>query len=174
MGRPSLLTPEVIHKLVEAVSVGATWQRACDYALISYSALRKWVLIGEREDAPMLYVELVQRLKEAEGHASLAALATIRKAAAEGEWTAAAWLLERRYPNEYGRRVLLPLGPNSDEALTLASLDALLSDPEDEADRALDAHAVIETKALPAPAPPNGNGHNGHGTNGHTNGHDPP
>jgi hypothetical protein len=43
-------------------------------------------------------------VKEAEGKATVGWLAKIEKAASEGNWTAAAWKLERRYPNDYGRR----------------------------------------------------------------------
>ncbi len=36
----------------------------------------------------------------------MTALAKIQKAAADGNWQAAAWWLERRYPADWGRRVV--------------------------------------------------------------------
>lgn len=35
------------------------------------------------------------------------ALGVIAKAASSGNWQAAAWLLERRFPQNYGRRTIL-------------------------------------------------------------------
>jgi hypothetical protein len=46
---------------------------------------------------------LRSRLAEAEGRAAIGWLALIEQAAREGNWQAAAWKLERRYPETYGR-----------------------------------------------------------------------
>ena len=47
--------------------------------------------------------EFHARLTEAEGRAAIGWLAKIEKVANEGDWKAAAWKLERRYPETYGR-----------------------------------------------------------------------
>ena len=50
--------------------------------------------------------------KKAEGQRLAAWLAVIEKAASEGElWQAAAWKLERLYPETYGRKRLEVSGP---------------------------------------------------------------
>jgi len=59
---------------------------------------------GEEEDAGD-YAALVAILEKAEGDAITRNLAIINKAAHDGTWQAAAWWLERRYPQEYGRMV---------------------------------------------------------------------
>ena len=43
-------------------------------------------------------------VKEAEGYAVVGAMSVIRKSAESGNWQAAAWFLERRYPQQFGRR----------------------------------------------------------------------
>jgi hypothetical protein len=44
-------------------------------------------------------------LEEAENHVDVAALTRIQEASAENKnWRAAAWMLERRHPEEFGRR----------------------------------------------------------------------
>jgi hypothetical protein len=48
-------------------------------------------------------------VKDAEGEGVKTCLAIIRKAALDGQWTAAAWLLERRYPDMYGRVSRVPV-----------------------------------------------------------------
>ncbi|NBW77331.1 MAG: hypothetical protein EBR34_16285, partial [Sphingomonadaceae bacterium] len=78
-----------------AIELGATYRHACNYAGISYQTFLGWMRTNATfHDA----------IKEAEGKATVGWLARIEKAASEGNWTAAAWKLERRYPNDYGRR----------------------------------------------------------------------
>lgn len=103
MARPSKLTSEVEARIVEAVELGVTWERAADAAGIGASTLREWRQRGEADEAP--FAAFVAALKRAEGDGVARALRTIRQAAESGTWQAAAWLLERRYPADYGRRV---------------------------------------------------------------------
>lgn len=58
------------------------------------------------EDGRQPYLQFMQAIKEAEGHAVTRWLEQIDAAAEAGSWQAAAWMLERRYPQEYGRRVV--------------------------------------------------------------------
>lgn len=124
MARPTKLTPEAQERICQAIRLGATYEHAAQRGGIGYSTLRDWVLRGEAEldrvaDNPrasiradeLIYVEFSEALKEAESDGILANLAHIRKAAQGDEdnrpqWQAAAWLLERRHPNIYGRRVV--------------------------------------------------------------------
>lgn len=46
---------------------------------------------------------LQQRVEVAQSKAVAMKVAQISKAANDGNWTAAAWFLERRYPKEFGR-----------------------------------------------------------------------
>jgi hypothetical protein len=59
--------------------------------------------------------EFVERIREAEGRAVIGWLAKIEKAATDGNWQAAAWKLERRYPENYGRQRLELTGKDGDE-----------------------------------------------------------
>ncbi len=96
LGRPSKYTPETIAKLTQAIRLGATYTLACHYAGISIETLAQW-----RAKKP----GFSETLKAAEGAAAFSWLTKIEEASAGGEWTAAAWKLERRYPRDYGRRV---------------------------------------------------------------------
>lgn len=104
MGRPTKLTPEVQAKVVEALRLGAPRKLAAEYAGIAYDTLREWCL----RRGPF-YVAFAGALKEAESKGSVAALAKIQKAATDGQWQAAAWLLERRDPENFGRRQVVAL-----------------------------------------------------------------
>ena len=119
-GRPTKLTPAVQDRILQAVNVGATYELAAQYGGVAYSTFNNWMARGraeiERRESPrvaegskqwdteQLYVEFVEALKGAEGNAAIKWLALIDKAAVD-TWQAAAWKLERRYPEDYGRQV---------------------------------------------------------------------
>lgn len=77
--------------------MGATYELACGYANIGVSTFYEWMSSNQ---------EFAETIKEAEGAGAVALLARIRKEADEGTWQAAAWILERRYPKQYGRTVV--------------------------------------------------------------------
>ena len=96
MAARSKYTPEVVKRLCDAIALGATYDLACKYAGISDELFRQW-----RANK----VGFLGAVKEAEGRAAIGWLAKIERAANEGTWQAAAWKLERRYPEDYGRTV---------------------------------------------------------------------
>jgi hypothetical protein len=105
MARPTKYTPEVVGKLTATIRLGTTYKLACDYAGISTDSFERW----RRDNAGF-----AARIKEAEGAAAVAWLQQIEDAATRGTWQAAAWKLERRYPQDYGRRAEQVQGPNTE------------------------------------------------------------
>jgi transposase len=96
MARPSKYTPEVVKRVTDAIKLGATYELAAAYAGIAESTFYDW-----QAKKP----EFSEAVKSAEGTAAVGWLARIEQAASAGNWTAAAWKLERRYPEMYGRTV---------------------------------------------------------------------
>ena len=101
VGRPSGLTDEVRAKLLQALEVGATHRIAAQFAGVHVSTLQAWLAENR---------EFSDAAKLSESKASIMSLAAIRTAAQGGQWQAGAWLLERRYPEEYGRRQVEVIG----------------------------------------------------------------
>lgn len=103
MGRPFPDITPYIDKLAQAILIGATYELAALYAGISYDTFLRWrkKAITAAPGTPL--ATLHERLQEAEGRAAIGWLAKIEKVATEGDWKAAAWKLERRYPETYGR-----------------------------------------------------------------------
>ena len=101
-GRRSKYTPETVDKLTQAIRLGATYRLACDYAGITEETFYQW----RRSKS-----EFSDAIKEAEGKGALGWLAKIEQAASDGNWQAAAWKLERRYPDQYGRNRVEITGP---------------------------------------------------------------
>jgi transposase len=96
-GAPTKRTPEYRAKILQAIELGATYELAANYAGLSYQTFNEWVKADP---------EFSEAVKAAEGKATVGWLAKIEKAANNGNWQAAAWKLERRYPAQYGRTVV--------------------------------------------------------------------
>ena len=96
MARKSKYTPETVAKIMQAVKMGATYELAAGYAGIDYSTFARWQNTKS---------EFCDALKNAEGVGAMVWLAKIEQAASDGNWQAAAWKLERRYPHMYGKTV---------------------------------------------------------------------
>jgi len=111
MGRPTKLTPECQQFIIQALSVGATHKLACQYAGITEACFYFWLEKGAKGQQP--YLEFFDAVKKTEGRAAVSWLAKIEHAASEGTWQAAAWKLERRYPQDYGKTVQEHTGPNN-------------------------------------------------------------
>jgi len=102
-GRPSKLTPACTNAIVTAIKVGTPFVHAAHAAGISYDTFRKWIVRGmDEESGP--FKKFFNDVKKAEGEFVLNNLAIIQKAAMDGAWQAAAWKLERRYPQDFGRK----------------------------------------------------------------------
>jgi len=120
MVRPTKLTPDTQKRICDALRIGATFELAAQYGGVSYEAFNNWRNRGAAELDRMeraikhtdplpdeaMYVQFLQATKAAEAESAIGWLAKIEKAASDGSWQAAAWKLERRYPNDYGRTVV--------------------------------------------------------------------
>ena len=124
MARKSKYTPETVAKIIEAIKMGATYELAAGYAGIHYDTFNEWM----KHKA-----EFSEQIKSAEGVGAMIWLAKIERAASDGNWQAAAWKLERRYPHMYGRNVTQmevtgkdggPIEVNDARALLAAKLAA--------------------------------------------------
>lgn len=105
-GRPTRLTPDVHAALVEALTTGCYRETAARAAGIGVSTLYRWLEQGEADiehDKATPHRELREALEKAEADAEQTALKIIR-AAAPKNWQAAAWMLERKNPDRWGRR----------------------------------------------------------------------
>lgn len=100
MAKPKL-TEELIDRMVSLKGDGLSNHDICCAVGIHEATLYRW--IGNPRNK--LQRALCERLKKAESDYKLALLGTIRSAAMARHqyWTAAAWLLERKYPDEYGK-----------------------------------------------------------------------
>ena len=101
----------IVHKVARAMAAGLTKNLACAHAGISPSTLDMWMRKGENGDAK--FIQAWRTIGAAESEAAVAMLDVVGGAATGAgtydgtvqDWKAAAWMLERRFPREYGRTV---------------------------------------------------------------------
>ena len=98
MAAHSKLTPAVFDRIVEATRMGLKFNDVAAYAGVCLTTLGNWRRDGARqtEDPSSAAARLVAAMSEAEGEAAAEALQRIRSAA-DLDWRAAAWILERRF-----------------------------------------------------------------------------
>jgi hypothetical protein len=102
----SKLTPEMHVGICEALASGVYRQDAARYNGIGTTTFYRWMEVGEADheagvNSPQAL--LWEGVIQAEAKAKLRLSALISGAAVD-DWKAAAWMLERKYPEEYGRR----------------------------------------------------------------------
>ena len=114
------LSAKRIANIRTALCAGATRKAAAAAAGIGQSTFHYWMRSGAGDDATDLQRRLVVAVEVAE--AELRATATVNDAIGGGDWKAAAWWLERRRREDWGRKLLA--GPNDDrgEPQTWAAL----------------------------------------------------
>ena len=89
---------ERMHKrIIKAVSLGATMDLASKAGGISARTFRAWMADAKRNGEKSPFHQLHQDFIQADGMAGVHALGCIEKAAKEGKWQAAAWILERKH-----------------------------------------------------------------------------
>lgn len=91
--------------VINLVRSGSSLKDACHQAGVGYSTFFRW-----KAQNP----DLSSRVKKAESDGKQWHIQNIRKHA-EKDWKASAWFLERKFPREYGKRVI-NIEPKQSEA----------------------------------------------------------
>lgn len=101
---PSKLTDDVREQIARVVRAGGTVELAASVASVSERTLARWMERGQysgRRDAP--YRALRDAVERAHAEHEGILVAQLSRAASKGSWRAAAWLLERRFPERWAR-----------------------------------------------------------------------
>jgi len=172
-GRPTELTPQVLEDVRRLLPTCLYIETVADFISLDRSTVRKWLKRGAKEQqrlsrnkrakarqAEALYMELFLTYKKALAEGLIYDLGIIKKAAADqvvtnesgvtvavrpGQWQAAAWRAERRFPGQWGRKDTVVMSDVSQR-----ELDAEI---ERELARLADAR---QAEAVGPPAPQDG------------------
>lgn len=113
VGRPCKLTPEVQERITQALNVGAYRAEAAIYAGIAASTFYSWMERGEADrehDRVTEFSQFVDAVELAEARSEILLLGLITKAA-ERDWNAARWRLERKARTRWGSKESQELTP---------------------------------------------------------------
>lgn len=102
LGRPEKLTPALQQKIVDAIRMGAYIETAAAYAGIRKSTFYDWLRKGASAKRGK-YREFSDAIEKALAESEMRDLEVIAQASKEN-WQAAAWRLERKFPDRWGRR----------------------------------------------------------------------
>ncbi len=136
LGSTPTLNNELIERLVNTIRGGAYVETAAAFCGISKDTFYRWLRLAESDEASELLLKLSDAVKKAMAEAELRDLNVIDKAAQGGVWQAAAWRLERKYHDRWGRQAKVLLEHSGPEGKPLEvndradRLKRLLTDPD--------------------------------------------
>ena len=102
MARPSKLDAARTARVCEALALGVSIEAAAAHAGISAGCLHDWMARGRKGEAR--FREFFEAVTRARDGAEVRFAAVVAKAAKEGNEAAARWWLERRRPDQWGRK----------------------------------------------------------------------
>ncbi len=100
VGRSTRLTPELADRIANLISTGNYDVVVCGLVGIHPSTYYNWLSKGERAKSG-IYKEFFDKVKKAEAAREAKWVKDIE---GDPSWQSKAWLLERRYPDRWGRR----------------------------------------------------------------------
>jgi len=113
MARKSKLTKELIEQAYKLVAAGNYHKDVYPILGVDESTWYRWLSDGEKAKSG-IKKEFSETIKKAEKVAIARNVGVIQQAAKEGNWQAAAWWLERKYFEDWGRKDKVDLSADKD------------------------------------------------------------
>lgn len=131
-GRPTKKTEQRVEALLQSLRAGASRQRSAALAGIHRDTLNEWM----KQDPAFS-----DAIEKAEAFAEARFLSRVATAAEnERSWQAAAWILERRFPNEWRKREGVEFSGVNGQAIEVKTI----GDPAEEQRRLAAALGLLE------------------------------
>jgi len=167
MGRKSKLhNSKTVENLIQTLRAGVSIEVASQCIGVARSTMYGWIQRGEKarlrleegleiNDREEEYLELLEKVERAQAEREIQAVTTIKRAGARGSWRASAWLLERSFPERYGRkRAYRPLERVAENQDALMITPALLRSLEKKLNRVLAMREQTGGERHPIPLDP--------------------
>lgn len=104
---PYKLTPEVEETILRHLRTGAFQVHAAEAAGIEYRTLKNWLDLGEEGVKPYkAFAIKVRKVQAEDAIRSQSIITRAQMGPINGDWKAAAWSLERKYPKQYGHAAM--------------------------------------------------------------------
>ena len=104
MARPSKLTHDIKQRISDNIALGLTYILAASVAGITSKTLNSWISKGKTEKSGK-YFQFYRYIQKRNAAAVKTLLERRNDAAKAGNCQVCIWILDRRFPGEFGRRV---------------------------------------------------------------------
>lgn len=118
----SKINKKLVQLAIDLVEQGLHTKHVAQALGISRQTFYNWLRKGEQTQKGLEY-ELYKGVQQAEARAIARNIAIIQKAAQDGNWQAAAWWLERKYPEEWGRKDRMNLETDNGLVIKVEKID---------------------------------------------------
>ncbi len=107
-GRPSKMTPAATEAIATGIRNALPYEDCAALGGISVGTYYRWMEAGapvadDEEHPKPDFREFRETIDGAKARLKTELLANIRKAGRDGKWQADAWILERKFPDEFAR-----------------------------------------------------------------------
>lgn len=116
---PKKLTKEVCEAICDGLRKGNYVTTCCRAVGISTATYYLWKRKGEKGLEP--YKTFLDKVSENEAIGEMLHLEIIHDNALSGNWLSSAWLLERKYPQRFGKREQMALQTDNDFKLEIST-----------------------------------------------------
>lgn len=152
----SKLSDEVTTKICDAIRIGVSLDGAAQYGGITRDTFYRWIRLGRMPDADPRLLAFAEAVDAATAEWEFNSVTAIHQ---DESWQSKAWQLERRKPDEYGRKLRIEQDGSFDSRAPLLAREfarqnldmSLLTD--DELHTLLGLMQKMRGNAEPLPAP---------------------
>jgi len=123
-GRKTKLNKEITIEVTKRIRAGNYIKVACEAVGISQTSYFDWLKKGEQGIEQ--YAEFLGAIKKAEAEAQVNFVAIIASQAPT-QWQAAAWWLERRFPDKWGRKEKIEIEKQQVSVKEIEAIEARFS-----------------------------------------------
>ena len=103
IGRKSKLTEELTDVFCENIELGLSYNLSCQAVGITFATFNEWMKAGAA-GKDKKFCDFHDKVRASEATCAKKCLERIRAASERGSLAGDMWLLERRYPADYGRK----------------------------------------------------------------------
>ena len=104
MVRPSKLNPEIQQRIGKNIALGLTYRLAAESVGVTYKTFNVWMAKG-RNSTSGEYFEFYKFIQQCNADAVRKLLERLHDAANAGNCQVCMWILERRFSEDFGRRL---------------------------------------------------------------------
>jgi|SRR5271157_910443 len=104
MARPTKLTYEIQQRIGENIALGLSYALAAESAGVTYQTFNTWMNKGKKSTSGKYY-QFYKQIQKRNADAAKTCLERLNDAAETENCQVCMWILERRFPEDFGRRV---------------------------------------------------------------------